>query len=198
MPKISFSLLTLALCAALSACGGPAEPVTDDARIGMDEGDGAVGVYVDPKGDAREGRGKRIVPAEDVVNSSDDLMLGALDLEDFKRMIGPLKGCSFKIKGQQETLLVASANANGRTPPQAIVRMGGEAIILDAIKKGGLGYLAGGPEFRGQNIAIEVTPEEGPAERTNAKTQNWDAAIVVRGTGKTVRVYRGGEYSCDF
>lgn len=187
--------MSAALCIALAACGSN-EPVTDDAIVGASEDEGSVGVYEDGK-ESKVGN-ERITPTENILNRSDELMLESLDFEDFKLMIDPLKGCSFKLRGEQESLIITNASAGGKTRPKALVRLNGEVLMLDAVKTGGYGYLAAGPEFRSEKLGVEITPDEGPSKRVNNSTRLWQASAVVRGEGNTVRVYRGGQYTCDF
>ncbi len=195
MSKAFISIMCVASCSFLAACGSN-DPVTDEAVVGSGEANGTVGVYQDGKG--QKVGNERIVPTENILNSSDDLLLQNLNFEDFKTMIGPLKGCSFKLKGEQESLIITNAGASGKTKPQALVRLNGKVVMLDAVRTGGYGYLAGGPEFRSGDLGVEIAPDEGPSKRINNSTRLWGASAVVRGKGNTVRVYRGGQYTCDF
>ncbi len=179
--------VALMASALLAGCGS-AEPMTDNAKVSWSD-DGRAGKLV--------GEDNRIIPVRNILASEDNIKLTPVMLEDFQKLIGPLKGCSFKMKGETDSLLVANAPSSSRGRPKAIVRMGGDAIELTAAKAGRMGYLAAGPEFKGPDFAIEITPDRGTGSKQKVKSLVWDAAMVVRGKGDQVRVYRGGEYSCN-
>ena len=195
--SVSFSVL-LAAGLYVSACSG-SEPVTDEAVSDSEAIEGEAGQVVapDPDGERAEVVDTAIIPREDVLTDENDLKLMALDLTDFQQIMGPLKGCSFQVKGSKEALLVANAPVDGKSHPQAIVRLQGDRVAMQSSEAGGMDYLAAGPQFKSGELRISITPDEGEGRADNMKGRVWDAAMVVRGAGNSVRVYRGGEYSCE-
>lgn len=193
--KSALPHIAIGLCLVLSACGGQ-EPVTDDTGSDMGGTAGDV-VETDAGSDDAAVPDKMILPDENVVDGPDDLKLKTLTLKDFQKIIGPLKGCNFKMPSDSDAIFVANAPTDPKAKPAATVRFGDAPLQLTATQAGGMSYLAAGPEFEGSDIGVSITPVEGEGKSENMKSRMWQASMVVRGEEGRVRVYRDGEYSCD-
>lgn len=159
--------------------------------------------------------GSPIGPApsqQEIAEGAAALNLEAVTNADFSSPREPGQGCTFT-SAADELLLISSAAPGATSRPRAVVRLGGSAQSLEAMRDGGYEYLTSGAAFqnaRGMTVSIvrqdnaiqalpapvEDVPAEDGAERASAApVQAWPATLSVITEGAE-QEYPGGIYSC--